>query len=205
MVSSESKPTSAPLGCHATVLIARHCEKSTLRQHCTPYGLERAVHFATLFGEGGRWPEPDRVVGRKAEGKKMVLRSIEMVQPLADKFGLDVEEGYGTGEKVALAGSVFEGLRDGSGCGKLTVVGWKHENIPKLADALGCGVDEGCPLEFEAWDFDKVWQIRYTYDKPKYSSRKSGKLGGPRWIIQASVVQEGFDALAWEKLGHEGY
>ena len=128
-----------------------------------------------------------------------------MLEPLASKFSMLVESGYGTAQKVHLASSIFESLRSGDGCGGVVVIAWKHENLPKLSAALGCSVDEGCPFEYEAWDYDKVWEIRYTYDEPMYSSKKSGKVGGADWIIQGSVVEEGFDALAWEKEGHGSF
>ncbi len=54
-----SKKTSAPLGCHADVMIIRHCERGNIRHDCTPEGFQRAEFLTTLFGdEDERWPAP---------------------------------------------------------------------------------------------------------------------------------------------------
>ena len=44
-------PAGSPEGCGVDVMIMRHCEKGTLRAHCTKEGLRRAEFLATLFGD----------------------------------------------------------------------------------------------------------------------------------------------------------
>lgn len=141
-------PTSAPPGCTASVLLLRHCEGLNLRQYCTVLGEQRALFLATQFGDGAgeRWPAPELLYARPPEKGKYVMREIELLTPLADKFGLEIRSaGFGIRHKDKMAEEIFEGMRSGETCGGLVVVSWKHENIPKLARQMGCGPLEGCP------------------------------------------------------------
>ena len=51
-------------------------------------------------------------------------------------------------------------------CGQVIVIAWKHDNIPEVAAALGCGPDQGCPLEYPDDDYDLVWQLRFVHEPP---------------------------------------
>ena len=45
----------------------------------------------------------------------------------------------------------------------MTVVNWKHSQIPILARALGCGKNEGCPKRYKGRDFDTMWLLTFQY------------------------------------------
>ncbi|KAL3802704.1 hypothetical protein ACHAWO_007318 [Cyclotella atomus] len=124
------------------------------------------------------------------------FREVETVTPLADKFHLDVNETFGVNEEGDLATDFFTSLsksvkmnvdraliganpaagEDDISNGDLstlrlcqngmTVVNWKHSLIPNLANALGCGKEEGCPKKYRGQDFDTVWVITYKYSVP---------------------------------------
>jgi hypothetical protein len=75
-------------GCEATVILVRHCEKGSIREHCSYTGYERSVYLASLFGDDNeRWPAPSAIFaenpGRK---KKMNFREIELVGPTSMKL-----------------------------------------------------------------------------------------------------------------------
>lgn len=199
----KSKLTSAPLGCKVDVMIVRHCEGLNLRQYCTEYGEQRANHLSTLFGDGDeRWPTPAALYARPPETGKMVLREIEMLQPLADKTGLPIRsKGYDIAHKREMVTDIFDDMKAGDLCGGLVVISWKHENIPKLARQLGCGVDQGCPERYPLTTYDDAWNIHYSYDQPVHTEHKSGKIDGPKWTIQGSVQRQNFDPVAWAKQG----
>lgn len=195
--------TDVPLKCRVNLLLSRHCEKGSLRQDCTDLGLQHAEYFATLFGEGDeRWPAPSVLYARAEEAPRNVKRSEESLVPLGEKFNLPINTAFGVSNKKHMVREIFEEMHDGALCGKLVVINWKHENIPKLARLLGCGPNNGCPIELDPWDYDFAWSIQYMYDYQRFSSKKSGKLPkNPVWSVQGEVLQQDFDILAWNKKG----
>jgi len=110
------------------------------------------------------------------------FREIETITPLSDKFNLKVDERYGINQEDELAADFFASLTDNvsqniqnmkmgvlndkhsnlchSG---MTIVNWKHSRIPILANALGCGKNEGCPKRYRGDDFDTMWLLTFQY------------------------------------------
>jgi hypothetical protein len=90
-----------PEGCESTVVVVRHCEKGSVREHCAHVGFERAVYLSTLFGdrEHERWPSPAFIFaegpGQRRNQRKMNFREMETVGPLADKVGVKVDDRCG--------------------------------------------------------------------------------------------------------------
>lgn len=85
-------------------------------------------------------------------------------------------------------------------CGKVALVVWKHSNIAHLSNHLGCGMAQGCPLDYKGRTFDDAWQIKYTYRTRDHSDHKDLSLDkDPRWSVYGGVQAEGFDALAFSK------
>ena len=103
----------------------------------------------------------------------------------------------------------------------MTVVNWKHSRIPVLAQALGCGTNEGCPKKYKGKDFDTLWVLTFQYSMlvdgnddsdvdasllELESLSKTLSLRGPHerrlsrgnWKITAELVNEGFEP----KLSH---
>jgi hypothetical protein len=78
----------APEGCEATVVIIRHCEKGSIREHCSYPGFERSVYLATLFGDDGeRWPAPSQIFALSpGRHKKMNFREMELVSFYVSPF-----------------------------------------------------------------------------------------------------------------------
>ena len=155
----------APEGCEATVVIVRHCEKGSIREHCSYVGYERSVYLSTIFGDNEeRWPSPSYIfaldAGKRHDPKKKVYREMETVLPLAVKSNVTVDYSYDTGRVGLLARRVSDLLRSGEACGKAIVICWKHSEIPHLAHKLGCGPGQGCPADYPSFTFDQAWQIK---------------------------------------------
>ena len=159
---------SAPDGCEGTVMLLRHCEKGSIREHCNYQGYERSVYLASLFGDdaSARWPTPSFIFaeapgGRRNRDKKN-FREIETIMPLAEKFNMSsqVDTSYTASDSHALARRIHGLFRDGKMCGKLAVVSWKHSKIPTLASALACGPKQGCPHRYPGSEFDSIWQLK---------------------------------------------
>lgn len=201
-----------PEGCQATVVIIRHCEKGSIREHCNAIGFERAQYIATLFGndEQSRWPAPSYLFatapGQRKNEDVQNWREVETIQPLSNKISVPIETQYGMDNKKEFAKHIFHLLRDGNLCGKVALISWKHEDIPSLARNLGCGVEDGCPMTWDDQDFDSAWQLLYSYHKQLYPSFVSGekkkhKVWGkhPEWWISGHVEKENFDPLEFSK------
>mmetsp|Transcript_23579 Transcript_23579/g.28998 ORF Transcript_23579/g.28998 Transcript_23579/m.28998 type:complete len:400 (-) Transcript_23579:2869-4068(-) len=215
--SSHSPPP--PDGCEGTVMIIRHCEKGSVREHCDPVGFERADYVATLFGNGDeRWPAPSKLYALAPGARNNDIvenhREVETITPLSVKLNTTINVSYGMDHRKELANELFGYIRSGRVCGKTVLISWKHSKIPHLAHSLGCGPNQGCPTAWDDdYDFDSAWQIKYTYDKEKYSpypaaekkkkKKKEHKWGKhPEWQIYGSVQKEGFDPLAFSKKDH---
>ena len=171
-------------GCESTLLLIRHCDKNTDmdgvvhhggNNYCSWLGRERSYFFASLFDTPDnpqrRYPAPSKIFALTEERDtrleeysdgKLGYREIETVMPLASKFHLEIDV-YNFDYEV-LASNYFELLQSGDMCGKVTVISWKHEFIPNLALALGCGPAEGCPRVYPEDEYDEVWQMKYVFD-----------------------------------------
>jgi len=157
--------------CTNTLLIMRHCEKEgpyttdpkDNTEHCSYIGYERAAYIASLFGSDvtARWPIPAHlfVLTPDRGGSHLNFREWETLKPLSDQIGV-VSEIH---SRVSLPTNYFELLRSGTMCDQVAVVSWKHEFIPELALALGCGPHNGCPDLYPEDDFDQVWQLTFVF------------------------------------------
>jgi hypothetical protein len=156
-------------GCETTVLLMRHCEKTgddSLDDagdgHCDYLGYERANWIPSLFGPEARWPAPSYLYALSPKrGRHMTFREVETLRPLAEKFGLPIQEEYATNNGVVK--DLFKVISKGQACSKLIVVNWRHHMIPNLAKKLGCIF---CQEEYPEDSFDQVWQIKFVWDVP---------------------------------------
>jgi hypothetical protein len=131
-----------PDGCETTVMLIRHCEKGNLRSHCNYNGYERAVYLSTLFGneKGERWPAPSTPIYALKTGRKhghINHREVETVQFIGSKLDVSVDQSYGTHETNHLSETILHAIGNGEKCGKVTLVSWKHSDLPRLAHHLG--------------------------------------------------------------------
>ena len=161
------------------------------------------------------------------------LREIETLTPTAKKFGLTIDQRYGVFGEGDLALNYFDTLSKNAAKNLLTlttmdeaeasatkksstvcnndlvVVNWKHSRIPKLAQALACGEEEGCPNKYYKKDFDTVWMLTFEYtvvmdggdnydDSSKSPSHRDLKKSSSssiiegNWKVSAELVKENF-------------
>jgi len=205
--------------CEATIALLRHCEKASneAREHCSYVGYERAEYLSTLFGndEVHRWPVPSYLFalspGERNKERVRNWREVETLVPLSQKFNLSIDYSFGLMEQDELIQKLFRLLRSGELCGKLTLICWKHADLPDLAVGLGCGPEDGCPKKWSISDFDSTWQIKYSYHKlvhsPHVSEIKKKKKkednekwkAHPIWLVYGSVQSQDFDPLEFSK------
>lgn len=211
--TDSATPPPPPIDCQATIMLIRHCEKGDIREHCNQLGFERADYIATLFGNHDeKWPAPTKIyalaAGERSNKAVENKREIETVMPLSKKIKVPIDDKFGLHNKADFTNHLFESLRSGDVCGRMTLISWKHSDIPNLAHRLGCGPDQGCPLKFDDMDFDSAWQIRYSYRRAQYApypeaeaQKKKHKPWGlhPEWWIFGKVEKENFDPLAYSK------
>jgi len=214
-------------GCESTLLLIRHCDDTSDtdgvvyqngNNYCSWLGRERAYFFATLFDTPDnpqrRYPVPTKLfaltpkrtgsstLGSKDNDNKEkghnTYREIEMLMPLANKFNLTVDV-YDF-DFTALASDYFKLLQSGFMCGKVTVVTWKHDFIPDLAMALGCGPDEGCPRSYPDDTFDEVWQLKYVFDSRGKAKASQAPMDLPVEITSQGVYQINNVTFEFEKV-----
>merc|ERR1712029_1126574 len=92
----------------------------------------------------------------------VISRQMETLQPLSDK------------------------LRSGELCNKVALISWNNRDIANLAQKLGCGPYNGCPMNYDASEYDDTWQISFVYNPPR-------SIPSDKWEIFGTVVPQGFD------------
>jgi hypothetical protein len=147
---------------------------------------------------------------------------------VALKYNITIRDKFGISSEDDLSKEIFVMLQKGEMCGKLILICWKHTDIPKLAQHLGCSYMHGCPYDYQHDQFDQVWQIKYVYYNDHHineelpspfllSESKSNlelkKLQSPSksrnptpinglWKVFGSVQHERFDPLEFSS--HSG-
>ena len=186
-------------GCEATILLMRHCEKhgpnvkdEDGNEHCSYVGMQRAQFLPTLFdpprnkttataATHKRWPMPSFLFALSPDrDTHWNFRQYETLRPLSQQSQIDIE----LIKSKELPPKLFGLLQSGALCGKMAAVSWKHEYLPDLAIALGCGQDQGCPAVYPEYSFDQVWQLKYVFSPPSplYDKTDESKLqGGQTW------------------------
>jgi hypothetical protein len=90
------------------------------------------------------------------------MRSVEMVSPLAETFGLPIDESYGVATEKDLAAKVRSLVTGGDLDDGLAVIAWKHEQIPQLAYDLGWHDKSKERTTWRADDYDTIFELTYT-------------------------------------------
>lgn len=188
-------------GCESTILLLRHCEKSTVAEHCAYDGFERSYYLSTLFGD--RWPVPYEIYAEhpadRKNANKRNFREVETVGPTGLKFNIPIDDTYSSVQ--SLAHTIWDHVESGALCGRLVVVAWKHSDIAQLGRLLGCGPQQGCPYDYHGKSFDDAWQVKFVYRRWPHSDNKhyfaipEADLP-PAWRVFGSVQQERFDPLS---------
>lgn len=150
----------------ARVILFRHAEKPLSGIHLSAKGKLRAkklAQFLTKDSVATAKGEPDFIFAAGQRDPDSSVRSIETVQPLADKLSLDINDDFLKNEIVDLQTHL---ARNGKYNNKVIVISWQHEWLPLLAHELGAS---DAPEEWDDEDFDTLWIMdfknsRYIYN-----------------------------------------
>lgn len=138
-----------------TVVLIRHGEKNEATGNLSCKGLHRALLIPKVLNS--KFPKPSYVyVPSITTGKSTGhARMFQTVTPFAVQDSLSVNSKYGETADDSVAADVMR--RKG-----LVLLVWEHENIPKIAYALGV---KDKHLKWDGGDFDSIWIIKYAKDK----------------------------------------
>ena len=149
------------------IMIIRHAEKPLPshrargitaggrpdKRSLTVTGWQRAGALVELFAPSRGAPptglcRPDSIYSSAAERGRS-KRSIQTVEPLADRVGVEIVHRFAPGDEVRLAAELT--ARTGA-----TVVSWHHNSIWKIVKHLG-DVTPRPPRQWPHDRFDVVW------------------------------------------------
>jgi hypothetical protein len=198
-------------GCESTIILMRHCEKVETPNsdddatdaegdhHCSDIGYQRADYIPSLFGPDARWPTPSYLYAMSSTrpgDRHETFRQIETLEPLSKQTHLPINSHFTVGHSPYFADYYFDQLASGKLCNTTTAISWKHSDIPNMAQALGCGPDEGCPSHYPHDSFDKVWVIQHEYGSMSIKAQgrflKQEQHNSGAWIVKGSVTKMGF-------------
>jgi hypothetical protein len=138
-----------------TILLIRHAEKprsggpagidgnGAIDAHSlTPVGWQRAGAWMEMFapslpGAAPALPRPDVIFASRRTATENGIgsksrRTVQTVQPLADKLGLAVDQRFTEGEETELVAALL------ASPGTI-LVSWQHEKLPLIARQIGSG------------------------------------------------------------------
>jgi hypothetical protein len=148
----------------AQIILLRHAEKpaDSENSHLSPAGVKRAqqlVPFILKDPAMSRFGVPVAVFASQTTKHDNGQRSQETVAPLAKALNLPVQTPFRSNDYGALAKLI---LATPAYAGKTVLIAWTHEEIPRLAGALGVKR----PPKWKDSVFDKVYVISYGNGKP---------------------------------------
>jgi len=156
----------------AQIILLRHADKPADPDdsHLSPAGVKRAeqlVPFILKDPAMSRFGLPVAVFASQTTKHDNGQRSQETVAPLAKALKLQVQAPFRSRDYGALAKMI---LANPAYTGKTVLICWTHEEIPKLAAALGVNR----PPKWKDSVFDKVYVISYQNGNPTLASYRYG-------------------------------
>ena len=157
----------------AQIILLRHAEKPADPSdlHLSPAGVKRAeqlVSFIMTDPVMSRLGLPVAVFATQSTKHDNGQRTQETVVPLARALKLPVQTPFLSKDYAALAKQI---LANPAYAGKSVLISWNHDEIPKLAAALGVTPR---PPKWKGSVFDKVYVISYQNRKPTLATFRYG-------------------------------
>jgi phosphohistidine phosphatase SixA len=154
----------SPVAGPARIILLRHAEKPADPEdsHLSPAGVKRAERLVSFIMKDpamSRFGSPVAVFASQTTKHDNGQRSQETVAPLARALKLQVQTPFRSKDYAALAKLI---LANSAYAGKTVLICWTHEEIPKLASALGV---KPRPPKWKDSVFDKVYVISYQSGK----------------------------------------
>ncbi len=170
-----STPAHSQVPRPAEIILVRHADEPADPDdpHLSPAGVQRAeqlVSFITTDPAMTRFGLPVAVFATRTTKHGNGQRTQETVAPLARALKLPVQTPFLAKDVAALANRI---LADPTYIGKTVLVCWNHEEIPRLATALGVRPE---PPKWKADVYDLVYVISYhdgraVLEKARYGGR----------------------------------
>lgn len=138
-----------------TVVMIRHGEKDDATGNLSCKGFHRALLLPGVLNS--KFPKPSHIfVPSITDGKSTGhARMFQTITPFAVQDSLSIDSKSGETDIDGLALEVMK--KTG-----LVLLVWEHENIPKIANALGV---KDKHLKWGDSDYDSIWIIKYAYDQ----------------------------------------
>ena len=157
----------------AQIILIRHAEKPADPEdpHLSPAGVKRAERLASFVMTDpamSRFGLPVAVFATQSTKHGNGQRTQETVAPLARALKLPVQTPFLSKDYAALAKQV---LANPAYTGKSVLIAWNHDEIAKLAGALGV---KPRPPKWKSSVFDKVYIISYQNGKPTLATFRYG-------------------------------
>ena len=145
-------PSRSPAALPAEVLIIRHGEEPEHRDspHLNDEGRARAAALHKLFAN--RFAPPTVLFAARSSHESE--RSVETLEPLADRLHLRIDDSFSDDRYQKLAETI---LTERKYEGAHILICWHHATIPELADALGAHHPPSWPER----QYDHIWQLRF--------------------------------------------
>jgi broad specificity phosphatase PhoE len=140
----------------------------------TPRGWQRAGALVHLFAPGDDpraappLPTPTHLFASKVAIGSSSRRSLQTLQPLADRLGLSVDSGFLKGEHAGL----IEAIRTIDG---VALVSWEHALIPSMATLL-VGAAGQVPSAWPDDRYDLVWIFEPDATAGRFRFRQAAQL-----------------------------
>ncbi|GKY98937.1 hypothetical protein MPSEU_000849500 [Mayamaea pseudoterrestris] len=154
--------------CETTIILLRHCEKQGPgvfdhdgNEHCSYLGYQRAEYLVDLFtGKTAKWPLPSFLMAYVPDrgSGHWNFREYETLVPLSSELQIAID----LVKQHDAHTHLLELIANREVCDKVIAISWKHEIMPWLAASLGCGPQQGCPIDYPDDEFDQVWQLKYV-------------------------------------------
>jgi len=151
-------PSSAPAA-PAQVILIRHAEKPASGNELNTQGFQRAKALVGFFENTPsmtRYGTPVAIYAMAPKDQTGSVRPIQTVTPLADSLGLKINTAYKKDELTLLIGEI---LNTGAYDGKMVLVCWEHNMIPKIVKGFGW---DGAPQSWDGSVFDRAWVLNFT-------------------------------------------
>lgn len=142
----------------AQIIIIRHAEKPVKGNQLNLQGRARAVALVPFFigsPEVLTYGTPVAIYAQRPGSKDPSLRCIETMTPLSEALNLPLNTNY---ERDAYPGMVETIKSNPAYEGKMVLICWSHDNIPKITKLFGA-LD--MPKKWHSDEFDRMWVITF--------------------------------------------
>jgi hypothetical protein len=147
------------LAAPAQILFIRHAEKLNDKDNnLSEQGYERAEKLAKFFTKNPKMTEyglPVAIFAAAPRSKGGSIRSIETVEPLARRLGIEINTQFTKKDEDELVEEILENKDYEGGT---VVVSWVRQELPDLVKAFGA---KGVPKDWDEDTFDRVWRVEF--------------------------------------------